>query len=58
MVLTWNDLPCGDREALPLVVAINSVFQILAYTVVNGQVVVPVVAMRKSPPLEGCSAGF
>jgi hypothetical protein len=31
MVLNWKDLACGDREALPLVVAINSVIQILAY---------------------------
>jgi len=32
MVLIWNDLACGDREAGALLVAINSVFQIVAYS--------------------------
>jgi ACR3 family arsenite transporter len=31
MVLIWNDLSCGDREAGAVLVAINSLFQIVAF---------------------------
>jgi len=35
MVLIWNDLACGSREAAALLVSINSIFQILAYAILG-----------------------
>jgi ACR3 family arsenite transporter len=35
MVLIWSDLACADGEATALLVAINSLFQIVAYSVLG-----------------------
>ena len=35
MVLIWNDLACGNREAATFLVAVNSLFQIVMYSVLG-----------------------
>ncbi len=35
MVLIWTDLACADREATALLVAVNSLFQIVAYSLLG-----------------------
>lgn len=35
MVLVWSDLSCGDREATAVLVAINSVFQVIMLSVLG-----------------------
>ena len=35
MVLIWNDLACGGRELAAVLVAINSLFQIVAYSLLG-----------------------
>ena len=57
MVIIWNDLACGDREAAAVLVALNSIFQVIAFaalgwfylTVLPGWLGLPGAALDVSP---------
>ncbi|TRW79456.1 ACR3 family arsenite efflux transporter [Mycolicibacterium sp. 018/SC-01/001] len=57
MVIIWNDLACGDREAAAVLVALNSVFQVVMFaalgwfylTILPGWLGLPQTSIDTSP---------
>ncbi len=57
MVIIWNDLACGDREAAAVLVALNSIFQVVMFaalgwfylSVLPGWLGLPQTAISTSP---------
>lgn len=57
MVIIWNDLACGDREAAAVLVALNSIFQVIMFaalgwfylSVLPGWLGLPQTAIDTSP---------
>src|SRR5690625_6893624 len=35
MIVIWNDLACGDGEATAVLIAVNSVFQVVMFSVLG-----------------------
>jgi ACR3 family arsenite transporter len=57
MVLIWSDLACADREATAVLVAINSVFQVAAYSFL-GYFYITLLPEWLGLPTQGFQIGF
>jgi ACR3 family arsenite transporter len=57
MVLIWSDLACADREATAVLVAINSIFQVAAYSFL-GYFYITLLPEWLGLPTQGFQIGF
>jgi ACR3 family arsenite transporter len=57
MVLIWSELACADREATAVLVALNSIFQILAYSLL-GYLYITLLPKWLGLPSQGFSVGL